>query len=378
MSARAIRNAVAAGVCWCVWGSVPFVQAQPADSTSGGPLPIATQGERVVVKREAVSLISPEKYRVNLSLQPYHQVVVAAPYDGIVRQIPEKVNAKLQAQAEVVRLENTVQKLQLQRAQAEYKLATLEQRAAKDEDQKAIAAARVEAAKSQLDLAQYQFDQSTIRTPISGELQRLFVVEGQFVRAGEPLAEIGDANRVKVEVPIERNSVNKGSPLKLKIEATEVQGTVDAIQPLNSAFDPLRDLFESISSAIVVFDNAGGKLFPGQTVYVPLIPRHPVAQVMSSSVLNASDGSRRVQVLRRAVVRDVPVTLMGPVGTDRLYVSGPFADSDEVIYQTSHQLPDGFQLQPVTSTAEKPSGAGGGAAQPAGTTPPQRPSGAAF
>lgn len=359
------------------WSQPAAAPAAPAATTptpavpEKGPLPVAAQGDQVLVKREAVNLIDPEKYRVNLSLQPYQSVVLSAPYDAVVRQVPEKINAKIKPQTEVVRMENTVQKLQLQRAQAEFKLATLEQKAAKDEDQKAVASAKLESAKAQLDLAQHLFDQTSIRTPIGGEVRRILVVEGQYVRAGDPLVEVGDSSRVKVEIPVERSAAAKGSPFGVKIEAAEMQGTIDAVLPLNPAFDPLRDLFESITSIVVHFDNADNKLFAGQTVYVPLIPRNPVVQVASSSVLNGADGTRKVQVLRGAVVRDLTVTLMGPVGVDRLYVAGPFSVNDEVIYETSHQLPDGFQLQPLT-------GAAAGAKGPAQAQPRPANAGANF
>lgn len=351
--------------------------AQPAPATSGsgegGPLPIAAQGDQVVVKREAANIIAPEKYRVNLALKPHQVVVLSAPCDAVVRQVVEKVNNLVKPQSEVIRLENTTQKLQLQRAQAEYKLAALEQKGATTEDQKAIAAAKLEASKAELDLAQFLFDQTSIRTPINGEVRRVFVVEGQYVRAGDPLAEVGDSSKLAVEIPVERNAVTKGAALPIKIEAQEVSGTVSAIVPLSSEFDALRDLFESITSAVVVFENADGKLKSGQTVYVPLIPRNPVLQLASGAVLNASDGTRRVQVLRNGVVRDVPVQLMGPVGTDRLYVSGPFVDLDEVIYDRSHQLPDGFQLRPLAAAAAS---AGAGAnPQP---TRPNVPAGTGF
>jgi len=58
------------------------------------------------------------------------------------------------------------------------------------------------------------------------------------------------------------------------------------------------------------------------------------------------NGQRKVQVLRELVVRDLPVTLMGSVGVERVFVSGPFADGDEVIYESSHLLADGFPLKP--------------------------------
>ncbi|MBI1348549.1 HlyD family efflux transporter periplasmic adaptor subunit [bacterium] len=348
-----------------VWSQPPGnnPSATPAAPKEAPPLPIANPGDQVVAKHEALNLIDAEKYRVNLSLEPHQQVLLSAPHDAIVRQVLEKTNNKVKPQTEILRLESTAQKLGLQKAQAEYRAATLEQKLAKDEDQKALAAARLEAAKAGVDLAQFLYDQTGIRTPINGEVRKILVVEGQYVRAGDPLALIGDSSKMKIEIPVERAGLEKGSKRLVKIEANEMEGTVEAIVPLNPGFDPLRDLFESITSAVVVFDNTDGRLFAGQTVYVPIIPRQPIVQVASSAVLNAADGGRRVQVLRQGVVRDIGITLMGPVGVDRLYVSGAFAPNDEIIFQTSHQLPDGFQLEPIASAIAKPG------TTPAGTRP---------
>lgn len=357
--------------------AVPTVDAwgQAAKTATGGeargPLPVAAQGEQVLVKREAARLIDPEKYRIHLALAPYHQVLLSAPCDGIIRQIQARPNAQVRAQGELLRLENTVQKLALAKAQAEFKAASIEQKLAdkKDENTAALAAAKLEAAKAELDLAQHFYDQTTIRTPLDGEVLRILVVEGEYVRTGQPLIEIGDATRLKVEIPVERNSVEKDKTFPIKVESLDVEGKVDSILPLNTAFNPLRDLFDSIASAVIVVDNANGKFKMGQTVHVPLIPRHPVVEVPSGAVANNPDGSRRVQVLRQWIVRDLPVVLMGAIGSDRLYVAGPFGAGDEVIYETSHQLPDGFQLKPFAATGT-PTSPGGNPATPGGVTRP--------
>lgn len=349
------------------WGqATPITGAGPAADTKG-PLPVAAQGEQVLVKREAAKLIDPDKYRVHLALAPYHQVLVSAPCDGVVRQIPVKTNAQVRAQGELIRIENTIQKLALTKAQAEYKAATIEQKLAdkKEENLAALAAAKVDLAKADLDLAQHLYDQTTVRAPINGEILRVLVVEGEYVRTGQPLIEIGDSARLKVDIPVDRNTVEKDKSFPIKVESNDVQGKVDAVLPLSTAFNPLRDLFESIASATIVLDNPDGKFKMGQTVYVPLIPRHPVVEVPSSAVANSPDGSRRVQVMRQAVVRDLPVVLMGAVGSSRLYVAGPFANGDEVIYETSHQLPDGFQLKPFTGSTANTA---------PGTTTPTSPS----
>jgi hypothetical protein len=45
-------------------------------------------------------------------------------------------------------------------------------------------------------------------------------------------------------------------------------------------------------------------------------------------------------------VRDVPVELLGQVGPDRIYVSGPFRNDDELIVRSSRELPDGTRVRP--------------------------------
>ncbi len=327
-----------------------------------GSLPIAVAGDQVVIKRDAVTPLDPLKYRTALYLSPAHSVTLVAPFDATVRGLPVKVGQSLQAQAEVLRLDNAVQKFQAQRVQSLYKVALLEQKLTADsagEDQKELAQAKVDAVKADLDLAQHQLDQASVRIPFAGEVLRFLVSEGQFVKAGDPLALAGDTTSLQVEVPAERSQVDKAKSLAIKVEGQSVDAQIQSVLPLDPKFDSLRELFDSITSAVLTVDNAKRVFRPGQTVFVPLIPRHPVAEVPASAIGNQKDGGRKVQVLRDYTVRDISVVLMGSVGEDRLFVSGPFAQGDEVIYESSHQLADGF---PVKSSGGKTKKAEGGSA----------------
>jgi multidrug efflux pump subunit AcrA (membrane-fusion protein) len=343
-----------------------------ADGESG-PLPLANPGDQVLVKRTAVKAIPPEKYRANLYLEPYYSLVLSAPQDAVVREIPAKINAKLAAQAPAVQLDHGVTKLQLAKAQAEYRAMTIEQKLVDtaNENAVALAQARLDAAKASLDLAQLLDDQMTVRAPQSVTVLEVLVVPGQFVRAGDPLLRVGDLSKLKVNLPVERKQVEPNGTFSVKVEAESVSAKVEAVQALSPRFDPLRDLFESVASAIIVIDNPNGTYQPGQTVYSPVIPRQFIADVPSSAIQNGVDGARKVQVLRQSVVRDLAVELLGPVGTERLFVSGAFADGDEVIYETSHQLPDGFTLK---SAAAAEGGKTVPGAAPSGTPVPTRPS----
>ena len=341
-----------------------------------GALPVAAAGDQVVVKREATHIEPSQKYRVPLFVEPIRTVVLSAPFDGIVRQAEAKPNAKVQQLTDVVRLDNTVAKLRVARAEAALKAMTAEQKltADKDEVHKTLSQAKVDEAKAEVDLAKYMLEQTSVRAPFAGEIQKILVSEGQFVRTGEPLAILIDTSKLRVEVPVERATAAAGKPIPIKIEAAEVDAKVESVQPLDARFGALREVFDSVASAVLTVDNPDGKFKPGQTVYVPLIPRQPVAEVPNSALLNHPDGQRKVQVVRHLVVREIPVLVMGSVGINRSFVSGAFAEGDEVIYESSHQLGDAFQLKPSSSaatTAATTQGAGAGGQQPSnpGTTP---------
>lgn len=327
---------------------------QPADNAAAAP---------VVIKREAAQLRDPKSYHVALQLRPVRAVELTSPIDATVAAIESGPGAKLEAQTTVLRLMATEQQLELARAKALYRVAQLELAGAKksgDADQTALAEARLEAAKADLDLATFRHERSVIRMPFSATVYRVHVVDGQFVRAGDTLAAIGDASRLQVEIPVDRNTTKAGEPLEIRIEDQTVQGNVKAILPPADRFEPLRELVDSIASALVEIDNAGGKFSAGQTVYAPLVPRQPVTEIANSALINSEDGERKVRVVRSGVVRHLPVTLRGAVGDERVMVSGPFESGDEVVTSASQELPDGTQVRATT-----PAPAGTAAARPA-------------
>ena len=198
-----------------------------------------------------------------------------------------------------------------------------------------------------------------IRGPFNGEIQRVDVVEGQFVRAGEKLATLIDPSRLVVEVPVERANATPGSNVDIKVEETPVKARVETVMALADKFDPLRELTVSPASAIVSVENTQGKLFAGQTVYSDLIPLAPVALVPSGSISNAEEGNRKVQVLRENVIRNLPVKILAKVGNDSVFVSGRFNEGDEVIVSTTRELADGTPLRALAAGAAASSGAGG-------------------
>jgi multidrug efflux pump subunit AcrA (membrane-fusion protein) len=364
----------------CCLGLVPIVAAQVA--VSGAPAGGGTDPLQVVIEREPLVLRDPATYKVSLHLDPIKSVEVAARLDGIVDSVVEPGSTLVQPQSELLRLESQERKLELDRAKAALEAARITQSAAGQGAAKQLADANAKVAQLDVELAQLRLDQAIVRAPFEGSVQRVHVVQGEFVRAGQPLATVVDTKQLEVEVPIDRTSVQVGDQVPIQVEKQTITATVQGILPLTPPFEPLRDLFESVATAVALVDNSGGQFQVGQTVYAPMIPRLPVAEIPNEAVGNSQEGARQVQVIRDGFVRNVTIELLGAVGEQRTVISGRFNHGDELVVRSSEQLLDGTQVVPRTSLEAPPAASAGGAAgtdlQPktgGAATSPQRPPG---
>jgi multidrug efflux pump subunit AcrA (membrane-fusion protein) len=333
--------------------------AQPAD-TKAKSSTAAPEGKPAVIERAPLSLRDAVTFQTPLALEPVRSVDVAARRDGVIASVMAKLGDKIQAQSEVARLETQERQLELTRAQAAYKAAQAEQQAGSGSSE--AAAARVDEAKADVDLAQLRLDQCNVRTPLSGIVVKVHVVDGQFVQAGQPIVTVIDPTQLRVEMPVDGKSTTAGSAIQIKVEEETVGANVFVVLPLSPRFAPLRDLFLSVGSAVVVLDNSAGKFRPGQTVYSTMIPRLPVTEVPTAALANASDGERKVQVIRDGFVRDVKVQLLGQIGDDHVFVSGRFGPTDELVLKSSETLLDGARVvaqDKVGTSGTKPAPAAG-------------------
>lgn len=345
-----------AGMAWPAW--VMAFQDEAAAPT--GP-----KEQEVQIAREAIQISPAAQYRTHLSLSPIRTLEVPAPVDGYVRTINQKLGADSGKESELIRLDDARALLVLKAAKARLQAAQLEKKLAKEPDQQGMADARIEAAESEVALAQLDADRLVIRAPFAGEIHAVHVVEGQFVRAGQPLLTLCDVSQLQVDVPVE-GDVKEGGDLDLKVGETAVKGKVSVLLPATKEFESLRNLTDTLQRAVVVFDNPTGKLKAGQTVFCDLIPLAPVVNVPTTAVKNRQDGTRKVQVLRKNVVRDIPIKIHTKVGTERVFVSGAFSEGDELVSKTSLDLADGTPVRELLGTEDGTPTPG--APRPAGTT----------
>lgn len=355
-------------------GLAPQSQAQrppgTANPTTGTTTPAApataslpASGEepkQVVIEREPLLLKPASTYHVPLRLEAAKTVDISARFDGVVNAVLINAGDAARPQAEVIRLDAKEQQLQLDRAKAAYQAAKITHDSAEQGTARDVAAALLNVAQADLDLAEYRFNQCNLRAPFDGTIQQVHVVEGEFIQVGQPLATLVDASSMTVQIPIDRQTTKVGDTIEIEVEGKVATAKVDSILPLTESFEPLRELFQSIATGVAILDNGAGQWLSGQTVYTSLIPRSPVTEVPNVSLVNGADGTRRVRVIRDGFVREIPVELLGSVGEDRTIATGAFGVNDELIIRSSEELKDGTQVVPRTELV---------ADDPAATTP---------
>ncbi|HVW02755.1 MAG TPA: HlyD family efflux transporter periplasmic adaptor subunit [Planctomycetaceae bacterium] len=328
--------------------------AQPAAATGGAAAPAA---QTVTIRREALVLGDSKAQNIPLRTEPAKQLEITAPIDGFIRQVQFKAGDKVQAQSEGLRFDDAKQRLLLDRAKANYQAAKIEVKIAnakKDADATALAEAHVEAAQAELKLAEHEVELLQVKIPFSGEVLKVHVVPGQYVRAGQPLMLLADTSSMVVHLPVDRTKTKAGSTVEVKVEQTVAKGKVLSVLPAEPRFEPLRDLVSSLATATVQIDNPKGDLFPGQTAYTGIIPLYPYTLIPNGSLANQTDGKRQVKILRKDVVRDIPVETLTQVGEDKVYVAGAFVPGDELIVSSSEPLKDGQLVKQQGAVAPKP------------------------
>lgn len=345
--------------------------------------PAMGQGPVVSLRREPVQLLGAEKFQVNLTLEPKRVQVISAASDGLILSVQAAPGETVAAGRDCVALDSTRQKEVVRRAMALLEVARIEQKIASEKGEKSqeeLANARLEAAEAEMQLAKIDLEALTCRSPFQGLVVKQHVFPGQYVRAGDPVLTLADVAEFTAEVPVDRGTTKIGQEIEVLTDQEVLKGKVAALLPAGEKLSALRQIIPGLATAVVGLENSSGKLTPGQTVYSRLVPQDAVTLVPTGVVVSHTEGKRKVQVLRNGVVRDVVVEALAQKGTERVYVSGAFGPTDELLISSSQPLKDGQKLTAAEEPAsEEATGSAttstspSGTAKPPGTTKPAAP-----
>lgn len=134
------------------------------------------------------------------------------------------------------------------------------------------AVAQAENYKSQMDTAALNVERCTIRSPITGTVNRLFFEEGEYLNFPDKVAEVLQTNRLKVSVGIPESdvdSIRKLGSFDVTIDALNKKVVKATKHFLSKTTDSMARLY----NLELMIDNTSGEILPDMFVRVDILKR---------------------------------------------------------------------------------------------------------
>ena len=171
------------------------------------------------------------RIRVTGTLEGVHETDIISETNGKITKIHAEIEQYVPVNSSIAEIENDLQEIAVEAAQANSDKAAADLKRVKNlfsqnavsESQQENAEVGAKAALSQLRLAQKNYDNTFLRTPIAGRLAQKFVVIGQMVAPGARIATVVDDSRMKLKVGVPENYVSSVRP------GSDVRVTTDAV-----------------------------------------------------------------------------------------------------------------------------------------------------
>ncbi len=321
------------------------------ETASGGNLQQATNVKVTSVALEDLR----ETFTLPGGLEAWEDLTLAAEVAGVVRWIGPREGERVREGEPILRIDPEAIEAALARDRADYELqkrqlARMEDLARQNfvSPQELDQARRAfEVAEAELRRSRVALEKSTVRSPISGILDRLFVDRGEYVNEGTAVAALVQIERLKVNVEVPEKDVaflRTGDTVRVVTapatgrDALERQGEVLHI---SYRADPATRTY----LARVAVENPQGDLRPGMIVRVALVRRElpAVIAVPLFSVVERN-GARVVFVEEEGVARLRPVGF-GPVIGDRVVIAEGLAAGERLITEGQQFLTDGAAVK---------------------------------
>jgi membrane fusion protein, multidrug efflux system len=270
------------------------VQAGIAQNASFQPPPEAVTTVRATADRWPASVDSIG------TVEAVHGVTVAADLPGLVSRIEFDSGKKVRAGDVLVRLDTRQEQAQLQAAEAQRSLATVNFERIKGLREKGItsqseydaAAAQHKQTAAQTGETRATIGRKTIRAPFSGVLGIRQVNLGQYLRPGDPIVELQSLDPIYVNFDVPQQQLGElqiGAEVRVTAEGIEKSDATGTITAVNSIVDQgTRNI--QIQATLA---NPEEKLRPGMFVQAQVVlgAGEPVVALPASAINYAPYGN---------------------------------------------------------------------------------------
>jgi multidrug efflux pump subunit AcrA (membrane-fusion protein) len=242
---------------------------------------------------------------------------------------------------------------------------------------RAMAAARVQAAQQRLATLDAQLGYATIRAPISGIISDQFQYQGDFAAAGAKLVTIADVTEVIVKAPFSdtvAGQLKVGDPAQVLPTDSAAQEMTGHVTLVSRSSDPLNRTVE----VWVVLGNTAGRLRANgaaQVTAATLTKNEAILVPASAVTLDATNSNEgTVMVVDAGSVARETKVVIGIRTPDKVEIVSGLQEGETVVIEGNYALPDGTKVE--VNTAEEGDAAGEPAkseVSPAATTSNAQP-----
>jgi membrane fusion protein, multidrug efflux system len=199
-------------------------------------------------------------------------------------------------------------------------------------------------AEGDLKQARVYYERGMIYSPVDGVVNHLFVDQGEFIGRGDPLADIVNVDRIKVNVDVPEMDVRfieKGQDVMVRIDAfpeQRIPGKVD--------FVPYKaDAATKTFPVRVLISNADRAIRPGMIARVAFL-RRVIPDALTSPLFALVDKSgERILYVEKEGVAHARTVSIGVIEGDRVQITEGLEAGDHLIVKGQNDVEEGLPVE---------------------------------
>jgi multidrug efflux pump subunit AcrA (membrane-fusion protein) len=222
---------------------------------------------------------------------------------------------------------------------------------------RALAAARVQAAQQHVATLDAQLSYATIRAPITGVVTDQFQYEGEFAAAGGKLFNIADVSQVIVKAPFADTvaaQLKVGDPATVLPTDAPGEPMTGQVSLVSRSSDPLNRTVE----VWVTLANGAGRLRANgaaQVTAATLTKANAIVVPISAVTLDASNGNEgTVMVVDATSVAHEVKVVIGIRTADKMEISEGLQGDETVVIEGNYALADGTKVEVTEDKKAEP------------------------
>jgi len=289
------------------------------------------------------------------SLEAYNSITVTGEIDGIIVEVPFREGRRLDKGELIARLDDDQLKAEAQRARAlRDKTKATWERVKSIVDQGAGAAqdlddatADLKVAEANLALAVTRHDKTRITAPFAGLAGRRLVSPGTFMRAGNPITQLAQIDRLRVAFAVPERilgSIRLGAKVDVSTPAfpdIKLTGVVDVIEPQ-------LDTSTRTVGILALVDNPEEILRPGMSATIAVVLKERAqALTIPTDAVFVEGGQAFVYVIKPDSVVTRSAVSLGTRLADVVEVLEGLDEGQQVVKAGHQKLYEGAKVMPV-------------------------------